>query len=128
EINPYYWVNQNALGGAYFQLGQTDKAIAAYQHVIELEPNIDDGYLNIGAIYFQQGKYNECIPQFQKALEVQPYWLTYSNLGTAYFYLKRYGEAVTMFEKSVEMAPNEQLAVGNLADAYRWSGQKDKAQ
>jgi serine/threonine protein kinase/tetratricopeptide (TPR) repeat protein len=128
EINPYYWVNQNALGAAYFQLGQTDKAIAAYQHVIELEPNIDDGYLNIGAIYFQQGKYNECIPQFQKALEVQPYWLTYSNLGTAYFYLKRYGEAVTMFEKAVEMAPNEQLAVGNLADAYRWSGQKDKAQ
>jgi tetratricopeptide (TPR) repeat protein len=25
------------------------------------------------------------------------------------------------------MGPNQQIAVGNLADAYRWAGQKDKA-
>ena len=32
-----------------------------------------------------------------------------------------------MYEKSIELSPNQELEVGNLGDAYRWSGQKDKA-
>jgi tetratricopeptide (TPR) repeat protein len=65
---------------------------------------------------------------FQKALEIEPRFDIYSNLGTANFYLKNYGEAVKMFEKAVELDPNQETAVGNLADGYRWSGQKEKAQ
>ncbi len=33
-----------------------------------------------------------------------------------------------MFEKAVEMNPNDEGIMGNLADAYRWSGQADRAQ
>jgi tetratricopeptide (TPR) repeat protein len=32
-----------------------------------------------------------------------------------------------MFQKAVELNPNDQLTMGNLADAYRWSGQRDNA-
>ena len=32
-----------------------------------------------------------------------------------------------MFEKAVEMSPNQEVAMGNLADSYRWSGERDKA-
>ena len=32
-----------------------------------------------------------------------------------------------MFEKAVAMNPKAQLTMGNLADAYRWSGQKQQA-
>ena len=32
-----------------------------------------------------------------------------------------------MFEKAVEMNPGDETCAGNLADAYRWAGQKDKA-
>jgi Flp pilus assembly protein TadD len=32
-----------------------------------------------------------------------------------------------MFEKAVEMSPNDEWFVGNLADAYRWSGREDQA-
>jgi eukaryotic-like serine/threonine-protein kinase len=127
QINPYYWQNYNALGMAYSGLGEYDKALAAFQRVTVLEPDNYFGYLNVGAIYFQEGKYEESISYFQKSLQLQPYYLTYSNLGTALFFLKRYSESVPMFEKAVEMNPNEQLTVGNLADAYRWSGQRDKA-
>ena len=31
------------------------------------------------------------------------------------------------FEKSVQLNPNDQVAVGNLADGYRWAGEKEKA-
>ncbi len=127
ELNPYYWVNYNYAGQAYFALGDYDKALAAFQRIIELEPDNTFGYLNVGAIYFQQGKYDQCIPFFQKALQIQPHYLTYSNLGTAFFYLKRYAESVPMFEKAVEMNQNDPMLMGNLADAYRWSNQLEKA-
>jgi tetratricopeptide (TPR) repeat protein len=127
DLNPYYWVNYNFAGQAYSGLGEYAKALAAFQRIIELEPDNAFGYLNAGAIYFQQGKYDQCIPFFQKALQLQPHYLTYSNLGTALFYLKRYAESVPMFEKSVEMNQNDPMMMGNLADAYRWSGQLDRA-
>jgi eukaryotic-like serine/threonine-protein kinase len=127
QINPYYWLNYNALGQAYFTIGDTEKALAAWTKITELEPDNVWGYENVGAVYLSEGKYNECIPVFQKALQLQSTADNYSNLGTAYFYLKRYGDSVAMFEKATEMSPNDEVNVGNLADAYRWSGQKDKA-
>ena len=127
EVNPYYWFNWNALGTAYYRFGDNQKALEAFQRVTELEPNNAAAYRNMGAVYFQQDKWNECIPVFQKSLELEQHSTTYSNLGTAYFYLKRYDEAIKMFEKAVEMKPNYELAVGNLADAYRWSGRKQEA-
>jgi serine/threonine-protein kinase len=128
ELNPYYWQNHNGLGEAYYQIGDNEKALKAWSHITELEPDNAIGYMNIGAVYFRQGKYNECIPFIQKALKLQPQADLYSDLGTAYFFLKRYEEAVTVFEKAVEMNPNDEEIVGNLADAYRWSGHTDKAQ
>ncbi len=128
DVNPYFWLNHSALGGAHFQIGDNEKALAGFRKVTELEPDNPLGHENQGSVYFRQGKWNECIPFFEKALALEPYWSTYSNLGTAYFYLKRYPDAVRMFEKSVEMNPNEEVTLGNLADAYRWSGLKDKAQ
>jgi eukaryotic-like serine/threonine-protein kinase len=127
EINSYYWYNYNQLGNAYSQFGDYDKALTAFKRVIELEPDNATGHMNIGVAYFQEGKYEEAIPYFQKSLQSQPSSIAYSNLGTAYFYLKKYPDSVPMFEKAVELNPNDQLSMGNLADAYRWSGQRDKA-
>jgi serine/threonine-protein kinase len=83
--------------------------------------------MNIGVGYDRLGAYEQAIPAFQKSLELHPTWDAYSNLSSIYFNLHRYAEAVQTAEKAVELGPNQETAVGNLADAYRWSGQKDKA-
>jgi serine/threonine-protein kinase len=127
DVNPYFWLNHNALGVAYLQLGENEKALASFKRVSELEPDNYLGYQNMGVSLMREGKYADSIPLFQKALSIQSDYSTYSNLGVAYFYLERYAESVTVFEKAVVLNPNEQIAVGNLADGYRWSGQKDKA-
>ena len=127
QINPYYWVNQNALGKAYAHRADYPKALEAFQQVTVLEPDIDAGFENVGNMYLQQGKYQEAIPYFQKALQIEPYFTTYSNLGTSYFFLKQYSKAVEMFEKAVALNPNDTDMMVNLADAYRGSGQPDKA-
>lgn len=127
DANPYYWFNWNALGTAYYRFGDNEKALQAFQRVTELEPRNAAAYRNIGAVYFRQNKWNECVPAFQKSLELEQHSATYSNLGTAYFYLKRFDDAIKMFQKALDMKPNYELAVGNLADAYRWSGRKQEA-
>ncbi len=127
QRGPYYWNNYNALGLAYLELGDYEKALVALQHVIELAPEISFGHENVGAVYFGQGKFKESIPYFQKALAITPDPVLYSNIGTAYFYMQRYAESVPMFEKAVAMNPNEEFLVGNLADGYRWNGQKEES-
>lgn len=128
QINPYFWNNQDEIGNAYFQSGDYAKALSAFQQITTLAPDIDAGYENVGNVYLREGKYKECIPYYQKALQIEPYWTTYSNLGTAYFFLKQYNESAAAYEKAVDLNPNDSLVVVNLADAYRWGGQKDKAQ
>ena len=127
DLNPYYWANYNALGNAYFDVGDNNDALTAYRKVTELEPDNAVGYMNIGVVYFRQGKYDESIPFFQKALKLEPRADIYADLGTAYFFLSRYQESVPMFEKAVEMSPNDEWFVGNLADAYRWTGHEEQA-
>jgi eukaryotic-like serine/threonine-protein kinase len=127
ELNPYFWQNQNLLGDAYLQTADYPKALEAFKQITVLEPDIDAGYENMGNVYLTQGKYEESIPYFQKALAIEPYFSTYSNLGTAYFFLKQYPNSVTMFEKAVALNPNDTVTVVNLADAYRYSDQQDKA-
>jgi serine/threonine protein kinase/tetratricopeptide (TPR) repeat protein len=126
-VNPYSLVNQNAIGEAYLQFGQHDKALAAFRHVTELDPDNYLAHQNIGVIYFYQAKYDEAIVEFEKAIQLQPGADLYSNLGVASLYLKRYPDAITALEKSTRMHPNDEAVVGNLADGYRWSGQRERA-
>ena len=127
QLNPYDPDHYQMLGAAYLEVGENEKAVAAYRRVTELEPDNAAGYIGMGAAHFQGDQWSACIPEFQKALQLQPAWDTYSNLGLAYFYLRQYDEAVKMFEKAVELNPTATVAEGNLADAYRWAGQKEKA-
>ena len=128
ELNPYYWNNLAALGRAYFDFEETDKAVQIFQRVIQIEPDNVAGYNNLGVVYLEQGKYQDSIPVLQKALQIQPSAHTYTSLATAYFFLKRYTEAIPMFEKAVELSPDDESNMGNLADGYRWAGDKSKAQ
>jgi serine/threonine protein kinase/tetratricopeptide (TPR) repeat protein len=127
DVNPYYELNYTRLGAAYFQLGDNQKALAALNRAAELLPDSPAAYGNIGVIYFQMGRWNDAITAYDKALKIEPSQDLYSNLGTAYFYLGHRTDAVTMFQKAVALNPYDQENVGNLADGYRWAGDKDKA-
>ncbi len=128
QVNPYFWMNENALGLAYVNFGENEKALESFRRVTQLDPRNAAAYRNLGMAYFRLGKYNESIAETQKSLEIEPHRVAYSNMGTAYFYLKRYADAVTMFEKAVQMNPASDMSMGNLADAYRWSGRQQDAQ
>jgi eukaryotic-like serine/threonine-protein kinase len=120
-------VNSDTLGAAYLQLGKYPEAIAAFQHVIQLAPDNVNGYNDVGAAYLRTAQYDKALDAFQHAVKLQQIPNTYTNLGITYAYAGRYAEAVPMFEKAAEMQPNAEVYVGNLADGYRWAGQREKA-
>lgn len=127
EVNPYYWVLHRDLGRAYFSIGENEKALAELQQVTQLQPDNAEGWSNVGTALERMGRYQESIPAYQKSIELSPTSLAYMNLGYVQTVLKEYPQAIQNLEKAVELGPNEELAYGNLADAYRYSGQKDKA-
>jgi serine/threonine-protein kinase len=126
-INPYYAVSYGALGFAYMQLGDYEKAALAYQKMIEVDPRNADGYNDLGAARLQLGEYEAAADTFRRALTLQDTPFTYNNLGIAYVYARKYDQAIPMFEKAVALGPNDDRWIGNLADGYRWAGQRDRA-
>ncbi|HVM92061.1 MAG TPA: protein kinase [Terriglobales bacterium] len=127
SANDYNWLNHIALGKAYLELGDSAKAQLEFEKVIEIASDNPVGYIDLGGLYLRDGKWSESIPQLQKALALAPDPDTYSNLGTAYFFMKNYDQATKMYEKAVEMRPKDEVLLGNLGDAYRWSGHSDRA-
>ena len=127
DVNPYHWVNSDTLGAAYLQLGKYPEAIDAFQRVIQLAPDNVNGYNDLGAVYLRTAQYDKALQAFRHALTLQQIPNTYTNLGIAYADAGRFAEAVPMFEKAAEMQPNAEVFAGNLADGYRWAGQREKA-
>lgn len=126
-VNPYFWENYNQLGAAYIRMGETDLALENFRKVTSMEPELPVGHMNIGMAYYKKGDFEHSIPEFQKAVNLKATSLGYANLSAAYVLLGKYEEAVTAAEKAVALNPSNDTAAGNLADAYRFSGRKEKA-
>jgi len=126
-VNPYLWRNYLLLGNAYFKYGENQKALEAFRKITELEPDSSTGWASMGSAYFRLGKFSDCVGALRKAIDKQSKAEYQSGLGVAYFYLGQYSESVKFFEKAVEMNPSDSGFRTNLGDAYRWSGQRDKA-
>jgi len=126
-INPSLWVNFSSLARAYFNLGDNQRALEAVRHITEMEPQMASGWSSLGAAYYRLGRWNEAVTALQKAISLQPKAYYFSQLGTTQFYMGRYDEAAKLYAKAVDAEPKNFVFKANLADAYRWQGQKDKA-
>ncbi len=127
RVNPYLWTNFNSLGRAYFKIGENEKALAAVRKVTEIDPGNPTGWSNVGAAYYRLGNWSASVTALQKAIALDPSPFYHAQLGTAYFFMGRYADAAGMFEIAVQKSPASAAYQMDLADAYRWAGQPDKA-
>jgi serine/threonine protein kinase/tetratricopeptide (TPR) repeat protein len=127
EKNPYYWINHNALGFTYWRFGDYENAAAEFKKVIEIEPDNTNGYNDLGAVYLQTGRYQDAADAFQKALKVGNTGESWTNLGVAYAWMGKFPEALPAYQKAVEVSPSSDAWLSNLADDYRWLGNRQQA-
>ncbi len=90
--DPYAWYN---LGLVYKDTSETEKGIAAFQHVTELTPEAD-GFYFVGYLQSQSQHYDEAIAAFQKAIAAFPFHAS-AEFGIARAY-QRKGDAAAARE------------------------------
>jgi len=126
-VRPGYWAAHNELGGFYYRLGRYDDAGKEFRTVVNLTPDNARGYKNLGVIAYSQKRYEEAAKMLEKSVAIKPSDGAYSNLGTVYYTLGQYNEAARYYEKAIQMNGRDSMQWHNLAAAYQWSSEPQKA-
>ena len=130
--------DQFRLGNEYYETGQLDQAVEAYQKAIEMDPEYQGAYANLGVTYYQQQKFDLAASQYEKALELDPTdgEVAY-NLGALYLQQaltvdaspdpNLLNKSVTQLEQALEISPNLAEPHFTLGVAYFFLADKQKA-
>ena len=125
-------------GNGYVQTGQLSLAVTAYEKALELNPNYQAVYANLGVVYYQLEQLDLAAQQYQKALELEPNdgEVTY-NLGALNLQRALIGgnqpdanllnEAIGQIQRALELSPNLAEPYFSLGVAYMTLGQKEAA-
>lgn len=126
-LRPGYWAAYNELGGFYFRRARYGEAQKEYQKIVDLTPDNARGYSNLGAVAFFQKRYEEAAQMYEKSLAIRPSDMAYTNLGTVYYSMGNYSEAARYYDSAVRMNEHDATRWHNLASAYQWSNDPQKA-
>jgi len=121
KINPTSAELYNAMGIAYFGLGEKDAAINAYKKAIELDSSFSKAHTNLASLYIDQGKFKEAIEECNKALENKLYLTpeaAFTNRGYAYYRLGKTDEAIKDYFRAIRYNPHYTKAYENLIGLY----------
>jgi Flp pilus assembly protein TadD len=66
------WMRWNNLGIGFIDQQQYSDAVEAFEHVVKLRPDYEDGYVNVGLAYIEWEKYSSARPSVEKALQLHP--------------------------------------------------------
>lgn len=121
---PFY----SNLGNVYADLRQFDKAKAAYQNALRMEPTLAAVYGNLGNMYRAQQNPEQAVFQYQKGLRIDPKNADiYLHMASLFFDLKRYPQAIENYHKVLEIAPKRLEALNNLGSIYHQQGNTEQA-
>ena len=103
-------------------------AVATYQGLIRLHPNLTVGYDKLGRLYMNLNMPQHAIPFFQKVLELNPDAVeAHVRLGWLYTQSKTFDKAESHLQAAIEKMPQLSLAYHGLAEVYTQQGQLQKA-
>ena len=108
---------------AFQEQGDLPEAIAAYQAVLNHNPNLAAAHCNLGAILQLQGDLEAAAAAYQAALAAKPsFALAHLNLGRLLLSQQRWNQAEASLRRAVELQPSSATAHLELATAQRLLG------
>lgn len=108
-------------GFAYKRVKEYDRAIADYNHAIELSPHYARAYASRGSAYRSLRKYDLAIADYNRALELWPnYPWVYAGRGRIYIYRKEYIKSINDLNHAIEIAPNYAWAYFLRGSIHLW--------
>jgi tetratricopeptide (TPR) repeat protein len=122
EADGYY-----RFGSFFYSQHRFSEAADQFRRVIELLPDHVLAHTSLGTTLLSLGRESEAEAEFKKSLALTPDYAAASNLGVIYYNQKRFAEAAEMTEKALQVNDKDYRLWNNLAIAYEWLGQPDKA-
>lgn len=93
-------------GVSALNLNKLDKALAAFNRAIELDPSRADGYLGRADVLNAMKQYDKALLDYHRTIEINPgFAKAYVNRGIAYSHLEQFQEAVADYEKALALDP-----------------------
>jgi tetratricopeptide (TPR) repeat protein len=118
------WFN---LGGAYMQ-SDPQQASAAYKRTLELQPDFQEAYYDLGVIAQNAGRYGEAVAYYQRCIGLDnDYWPAWNNLGNTWASLGEQERAVQAFETTLRLNPDHWPSQYNIAVVYFNKGRFDES-
>jgi tetratricopeptide (TPR) repeat protein len=126
--NPELYTVFGDIGSIYMETGDNDKAIEAFNKLLEKDPNNQEARISLASVWFKKGNADEA----KKALASlnidsisNPY--TLYNIGVGFYNAQQTEEAIKYWEKAVTLDPKMVDAQFQLALGYYALKQNDKA-
>ncbi len=86
-------------------------------------------HYDLGLAYFNAGNFGQAVPELAKAVELNPSDPVHHNaLGMALMFNRRLDEAIRAFEEALRVDERFSEARNNLASAYMFKGDLERAQ
>jgi tetratricopeptide (TPR) repeat protein len=105
-------------GVAASKAGNTDEAIARFQHASELSPTCGDCFYNLGYAYSQKKDYEKAEAAYKKAIEIKAdYADAYNGLANVYNSQRKFEEAAAASAKANELSSAAGTTTGGGGNA-----------
>jgi tetratricopeptide (TPR) repeat protein len=129
RIDPGAAYGYNALGIAYLEQAQYEKAIPAFRDAARRAQHWSYPLHNAALAYVETGDYKSAIKAYQDAIRLTPQYsyLPY-NLGLVYQRLNRRKDAETAYRRASELAPNSAEPYNALGTLKASEGKRDDAE
>ncbi len=122
ETNPHAYF---AVGAAALWTKQHQRAAAAAEKSLAIDPNFAEGHAVLGLILVYSGKPREAIASLRKAMRLDPHYrdIYLHLLALAYVQLEDYGQAVAMLKRRLVRKPESDISRVLLAATYGHMGE-----
>ena len=120
----------NALGTLYYQQGDMDKAIQAFENALKRSPHHKTAKKNLHQLFRQKAfnalkrsAFDEATTYFEKAIRLDPEnATTYRIMGDGYALASEFSQAITYYQKALDLAPDNAETEKNLVLSYNNHG------
>jgi TolB-like protein/Tfp pilus assembly protein PilF len=122
--NPHAWF---AVGAAALWMKQHDRAVAAAERCLAIEPNFAEGHAVLGLIHVYSGKPREAIAALRVAMRLDPHYrdIYLHLLALAHLQLREYEHAATALERRLVRKPESDISRVLLAAIHGHMGDFD---
>ncbi|MBI1923604.1 tetratricopeptide repeat protein, partial [Candidatus Poribacteria bacterium] len=106
-----------------------EKALAAFQRAVALEPSLANAHYALGMLYKKQERWTEGVRAFQHAITADANYIEpYCELGGVYLEaLAQVAEATLLLQKAIQVDPHHARARQLLGTAYLRQNRADAA-